>query len=559
MKRFLLLTAFCGVLFCGAEDKLLAKVGIVTDTHVTIKPESCIPLEKALRIFKKAQVDMIINCGDVASSHKEKAYQHYRATVKKVYPGKVPPELFAFASHDRVGIGSYEKAWPLFKKRLEVKHEPYSKHYLAGHIFLTSPQNVNWKTYEKLISDACKETPGKPVFLIDHVPALNTCYNSMMWGNGTTRRILEKYPQIVQISGHVHGTFKTEQNIWQGKFTAVNAGCTGETYGGFLVGTAPVRQKAEEALIMEIYQNKLIFRRYDLAEGKAGREYKPDMPWIVPLPFDPATAPYTDEKRKKLPPEEFAAGAKLAIKPDNTPCSSMELVIPEIMSRNGAFIYSISMRRQNAAGKWEQFALQEIFGGYNQYPAQRKPCRTHRISAGFFDSGKRYQIQVRPLNWFYTPGKALTTEFTMPPTVKYPVLFESRNPMAECRFVTDRKGDKAVPVKNGFYQHKTWFARLLFPDAEKLWAGPRRARFRLTMDLHTIQLGPKYRWYLALSNIAYPHYPFQRLITPPGDAGLHRVVVEFGKPRADHVYHLFVAQGDPGQIRFDYIKVEKLP
>ena len=78
---------------------------------------------------------------------------------------------------------------------------------------------------------------------------------------------------------------------------------------------------------------------------------------------------------------------------------------------------------------------------------------------------------MRPLNYFYTPGKELTVEFTMPQSVVYPVIFESRNPMADCRFVADRKGEKAIPVKNGFYQQSSWFARLLFPDAEKLWAG----------------------------------------------------------------------------------------
>ena len=559
MKKLLSFLFGLSVLFCQAEEKILARVGIITDTHVMPDIKSCIPLEKAFRVFKKAGVDMIVHCGDAASSHKEKAYQNYRATFNKVFPQKKPVELFAFAGHDRVGIESYEKAWPLFKKRMEIKHEPYSKTYLAGYIFLTAPQNTNWKIYEKQIADACRETPGKPVFLIDHVPALNTCYYSKTWGNASTRRVLDKYPQIVQLSGHVHGTFKNEQNIWQGNFTAVNAGCCGESYSGFLVGTAPERTRADEALIMEISKNKLVFRRYDLAAGPEGKEYKPDQPWVVPMPFDPAAAPYTAAKRKLIPPEEFPANAGLAVKPDRIPCDHLELVIPEIQSREGAFIYDIRISRKNAAGRWEPFVRQEIFGAYNQAPGKRKKFRSHKLSAGYFEPGKNYKIDVAPVNYFYTVGKAVSVEFKMPERIQYPVLFESKDPMKDCRFVADRKGDKEIPVKNGFYQHKAWFARLLFPDAAKLWAGPRKARFRLTIDMHTIQPEIKYRWFIALSNVAYPHYPFLRITTPPGDSGSHRIVVDFAKPRADHVYHLYVAQGDPGQIRFNYIKVEKLP
>ena len=149
----------------------LARVGIITDTHVTPDIKSCAVLEKALRLFKKHKVDMIVNCGDIADRHREKAYQNYRATVKKVYPSGKPEELFAFANHDILDVATREnamtKAWLLLKKRLEIEHDCYSKHYLAGCIFLTAPQIANWSVYEKMISDACKETPGTPVFLVD--------------------------------------------------------------------------------------------------------------------------------------------------------------------------------------------------------------------------------------------------------------------------------------------------------------------------------------------------------------------------------------------------------
>ena len=556
MKKSLLGAAlFCAALLAGAAERPLLRAGIITDTHVTPDIRSCASLEKALRIFEENRVDLVIHCGDVASSHKEKAYQNYRETVKKVWPENKPPELFAFAGHDRVGFESYEKAWPFFKERLEVAHEPYSKHVFAGYIFLTAPQNTNWKIYEKQIADACRETPGKPVFLIDHVPALNTCYNSMLWGNGSTKRVLAKYPQIVQLSGHVHGSFKVDRNIWQGAFTAVNAGCTSEYWSGDLIGNAPEQKRADEALLMELYKDKILFRRFDLA---AGKEYKPESPWCVPLPFDPATAPYTAEKRKLIPPPQFAPGADLGLAPDAVPFSAMELTIPEIVPGDGAFLYRITMQRKNAEGKWEMFAVRELFGGYD-LPPEKRTVRKHRLSAGYFDAGKAYRILVEPVNFFGSSGKPLEKVFTAPEKKAYPVVWESHEPMKDCRFLAGPDWKKAHPVENGFFVvRKTWYSRLVFPDEEKLWAGPAGSRFRFTIDMRTIVPGPDYRWAFYLKNTRQAFYAHRHITVPVGDSGMRRYVVEFDKKKPFHAYHLSVSYGYSGRLQVGYVKVERL-
>ena len=553
-KAFFFAALLCATGLFAAEQPIL-RAGIMSDTHVTPDIKSCRSLERALRIFRDNKVDLVINCGDVAASHKEKAYQNYRATVRKVYPENKPPELFAFANHDRIGFDSYEKAWPFFRERLEVTHEPYSKNVFAGYIFLTAPQNTDWKIYEKQIADACRETPGKPVFLIDHVPALNTCYNSMLWGNGMTRRVLAKYPQIVQLSGHVHGTFKNDQNIWQGEFTALNAGCTSESWSGDLIGSAPPRLRADEAFIMELYKDKILFRRFDLAENK---EYKPGSPWCVPLPFDRATAPYTAEKRKLIPPPQFSPGAKLELVPDAVPFSNMILAIPEVASGDGVFIYRITMKRRDAAGKWQMFAVQEIYGGYD-LPPEKRTVRRHPLSAGYFDAGKEYLISVEPVNFFYSAGKPLETAFTAPEKKKYEVTFESSEPMKVCKFLAGPDWKREHPIENGFFVvRKTWASRLVFPDEEKIWAGPAGARVRFTIDMRTIVPGPNYRWSFYLRNTKQAFYAHHHITTPLGDSGMRRIVVEFEKKKPFHAYHLSVSYGYSGQLKVDHVKIEKL-
>ena len=197
----------------GAEP--LVRVGIMSDTHVTPKPASCKTLELAMELFKRHQVDAIVHCGDVADVSSAAAYDNYRNTVRKVFPENKPPELFAFAGHDIYGTGNWTtgwvNGWPIFKKGLDVQHEKYSKNYIKGYIFITVQQkHDNMPLYEKLVSEACAETPDKPVFVIDHVPAYDTVYNSRNDGDRDALKLLRRFPQVVQLSGHIHGTFRNE-------------------------------------------------------------------------------------------------------------------------------------------------------------------------------------------------------------------------------------------------------------------------------------------------------------------------------------------------------------
>ena len=555
MKK--LLTALvCGAaLLSAAAEKPLVRVGLMTDTHVTPRISSCSSLKKALQIFKANNVDLIVNSGDVADTHKAQAYKNYYDTVRSVYPANKPKELFSFAWHDVINVGNWnngwQKAWPLFKKGLGIEHEPYSKTVAGGYIFLTSPQNTDWKRYEKMIADACRETPDKPVFLIDHVPAANTTFNTGTWGNARTRRILNKYPQVVQISGHSHGSFRNELQIWQGEFTVVNVGCTSQYWGGSLVGNAPERIRTDEAMLMEIYKNKIVIRRFDLAKQI---EYKKDSPWSFPLPFDPETAPYTQKKRNNVPAPQFAENSKVIALPDKVPFNSMRLTFPEAKNGGEPYIYSIKMLRKNKSGKWESFSTREIYAGFMKDPQKRKTVSTG-LSSGFFDSGRSYQVEITPYNFFGKAGKPLKGAFTVPQKVETELIFESKNPMKDCPFMTGLEGGRKIAVKNGFYQHPGGNARLEFP--EDVWKAPAKARFRFTVDMQMKQPG-KSSWTVVLRNPKPLENANARIATPLGDSGVQRYVIEFAKRKDFHKYYLLIREAGKGEIRFDYVKIERL-
>ena len=113
MKKFLLLLLVFSVALLLASEPIM-RVGIFTDTHVTKKVASCKLLKNSLQFFKKNNVDMIVNVGDISNVYEEAAYKNYRDTVKAVYGESAPREVFVFANHDRM-MREKESVWEVFK------------------------------------------------------------------------------------------------------------------------------------------------------------------------------------------------------------------------------------------------------------------------------------------------------------------------------------------------------------------------------------------------------------------------------------------------------------
>ena len=71
------------------ESGRIARIGLVTDTHVGTTPESCSRVKAALELFKAKGAEMVINCGDIADRHYPEGYRHYRQAINTVYPEAV--------------------------------------------------------------------------------------------------------------------------------------------------------------------------------------------------------------------------------------------------------------------------------------------------------------------------------------------------------------------------------------------------------------------------------------------------------------------------------------
>ena len=549
LKRFfyvVLAVAGCAV---AAAGKPVMKVAVITDTHVYEKPATADLVKEAYKLFREQKVDIVVNCGDIADRHNEKAYKNYRNAVSEVYGNeKQPVEFFAYANHD---IGrdrkiSRDQYFELLKKRLNIFHDPESITKINGYNFVTVRQSVGQEKFEELIRRAVKDTPVKPVFLIDHIPAGSTVYDSDTWGSWWRRKVLEKYPQVIQFSGHVHGTLANELNIWQGKFTAVNVG--GLAYWhAVLLGNVVASRHSDMALIMEVYPEKLVMRRF-FARSK--REYQPDTPWVVTLPYNPEKALYTPEKRKAASvAPEFAAGAVVSVSVEH---DGAVVRFPRALHRDGVFYYQLELYRKDN-GKWVRFSRKDVMGDFDL--DQRPDMVETFINNGYFDSNQEYKIEVAPHHVFGKVGKKISGEFvTKEVKTDSAVVFESSDPMKDCKFLEGLYSD--VPVKlaaDGYYDFKRE-ARLVFPD--EIWKGPTYTQFRVTVKMHGKQ--GKLRWTLTMRNPKPTSNGNNRFYTEPGDNGVQRYVVDMYKSRPEFKYYLLIREGSPGKVRFDYIKIERM-
>ena len=550
-----------------ADEKPLLRIGVMTDTHVGETKASCRRVKLACELFRRHDVDMVVNVGDVADYHYPKGYAAYRAVVDKAFEEMPvrPKELFVYAAHDTFAYKGCKKRseWPKhideafadMQRLIGAENGPYAEGTIKGIPYVVFPQSMtgglDLACVEKMIARAVAANPGKPVVVFAHVPPAGTTRT----GRGDARKtaLFSKYPQIVNISGHTHGSLADERAIWQGAFTSVNAGCLqnwGDGRDG-IVGNSVKRMNNYGAMVIDVFASRIAFRRFDVRDGS---EYHAEMPWIVPWPFDPATAPYRHAARmaaSSVP--SFAENAELKAAPSDGPDGGVSLTIPVTSAGPRPYAYRVRMERLEAAGSWALHARRDFFGDFWQTAGERP--REYRLdfAPAYFDAGAQYRFRVTPVNCWGREGRSLCVPApAIEPGNTGVMVWKSDDPMRECRFVS---GGKNVPCEGGFFLMGAADAKLLMPEG--VWRGPKGAKFRFTVDIRAVQAQSP-AWTIVLRNEKPMVNAHGRISTPGGDLGTLRYVVDFGKRADDHAYVLLVREGGKGKIRFERISVERL-
>lgn len=200
-----------------------------------------VKVPKALKnIFNKTpKVDALFVVGDLTDNGTAAQYQQ----LLKVFNDKtvVPegmPVYYMMGNHDNysgaAAAENYSVLGQPLHQYIEIKGYPFITISMSGSS--TDGYGVVEQQFLRTeMEKAAAKYPGKPIFVMVHVPVKNTVYGSNpyeagtgggSWGTDKFLSILNQYPQAVVFSGHSHFPLGDPRSIHQDKFTSVNDGST---------------------------------------------------------------------------------------------------------------------------------------------------------------------------------------------------------------------------------------------------------------------------------------------------------------------------------------------
>lgn len=207
----------------------------------------------------------------------------------------------------------------------------------TNHVYFNE-ESLAW--LEQELEIAAADTPDKPIFVMQHEPAYGTMKGSN-GGDKGVKAVLDKYPQVIDFSGHTHNTVSDPRSIWQGSFTALNTGSLcyasvpiiGTSYnegggkaidyeGGWATGSIDdsVRNAGMYYIVEVDADSRVRILIYNIfTESLWGEPYILDS-------IDPADFTYTADRANDAVKPEFAASDALTL--DSSYYKNVTLTIP---------------------------------------------------------------------------------------------------------------------------------------------------------------------------------------------------------------------------------------
>ena len=221
-------------------------------------------------------------------------------------------------------------------------------------------KQIEWLDAE--LAKAVAEDPDKPVFVFQHEHVRDTVYGSSKsdgWGLDVFTDVLNKYPQVIHISGHSHFPANDPRAIWQGNFTAVNDGGLGYfelavdgKNGQFPNGNDTMTQ----ALIVEVdANNNVLIKVLDVDAGKIIKEF------LVDNVSETNKTKYNPEVRaEKASAPIFGQNDELSVEKDS---NKYTVTVPQatVTGDNEVFIYRITVTNEKGKTIHSDWTFSEYY------------------------------------------------------------------------------------------------------------------------------------------------------------------------------------------------------
>ena len=529
-------------------------------------------VRKAMELFKREKVDVICHLGDLANEYAPEGFKEYRHIIDGTFGDTVPMTLYAFGGHDRNGYklqpgetSREEAVWAIMRKTFKADHALNDIVEFRGYAFVVIQEYASLRTMEDLVAKAVADHPGQPVFVLMHEPAYDTCEKSVAWGSKKLRGVLEKYPNVIHLSGHSHDTNRNERQIWQGSFTEVNLGClTGWLADAGNADFDLLSHNDDGVITMDVFPDSVVFHRFAVTTGE---EVRPDRPWTMPLPHNPKTAPLRWDVRKAAsrPPLWVKCVKKDVEWVDGPKFRGLHVAVSEAAHADDPYMYVAEVF--GADGR--RIAYKEIFGEFWKMPASE---RSHVVAFDFdealFAPGEKCRVSVRALDFLGNASAPLTLTAQVPSTMaKRDVVWKSARPMEKLVFSTHNWGRDRKPLAvgaDGWVETRIDMMSADIPESAIPAADPVGTEYRLVCTLEDRHESPLGNWILGVENAATGKAirgsrNRGRVLTPRGNVGPVPYVFYFKKSEAGSlpVRISFMYGGEGGRVSISNIRIER--
>lgn len=424
-------TIFSG---CTPIEEPILRVGVVSDNQAYAfrNDWGMHNMEQALGMLSELDPEVLLLVGDITDSADPAVFDMTMDIAREKFGSKMPQIVACAGNHDYWVDGDIDKRQPEktyaeFCKGFGIPLDNPCHTVIKGYHFITMSEDNEFlhsseysekivAALEAEIKKAVSSDPDKPVFVLTHYPPRNTVSGSHgKSGQERLGAMFKKYPQVISLSGHTHYPLEDERSIWQKEYTALSTstlayGCMEERPFNSCNGIIPFAREVNQMMYMVLFKDRLVIRRYNVTDK---REIKPDKPWVLPLPFDPAKAVYTDARAAARKAPEFPEDAKILFRYD---FGFLYLIFDA--AQHDDFVHFYRVKITDQADKKVVFD-QRYVGDFYRLEHNRDNRMTFRLPTDVLIPGRVYTYEIYPEESFGKEGKPLTVTNLLNPRIRF--------------------------------------------------------------------------------------------------------------------------------------------
>ena len=350
-----------------------------------------------------SELDAFVVCGDMTEWGKECEYLHFRSITDKALKDSTRL-LCCMGNHEFIeaneisGIDPFENYRRFISENVDT-HIIINGYHFIGLSYSDGKETFKGKTawLKNEIEKAIEDTGDKPVFVYQHPHPSLTVYGSVHWGEISIRRVLSKYKQVINFSGHSHYNAADPRSVYQGSFTAFGTGSLIGLIGNlnYLDANAPSMSDSASYYIIEIDKDGNL--RALVFDPLTGKEF-PGTEKYIPV----GKKPYTWSNLIKADTRP-AFPDDAAITTQNDSNGDTVLTFPEAEGYYPAQSYNITLC--NSKGKT---VFSESFpSGYIHSDNVALSVNLGKLECG------EYRAIITPVSPYYKNGHSISTEFVI--------------------------------------------------------------------------------------------------------------------------------------------------